>query len=60
VSDRLAELTAALEDGATRLRGDDLDAEAAANLVEECARLAGDAAAELERRARAAAIDPEP
>jgi hypothetical protein len=60
VSDRLEELTAALEDGAARLRRDELDAEAAATLVEECARLAGDAAAELERRTRAAAVDPEP
>jgi hypothetical protein len=40
---------------ATRLRSDDdLDAEAALALVDACARLATDAAAELDRRVRAA------
>jgi len=55
MNDALAELTAQLEATAQRLRSGDLDADAAADLVAECARLASDAAAELDRRAGAAA-----
>jgi hypothetical protein len=51
-------VTTRLEQAAARLREPGLDAEAAAALVEECARLATDAAAELDRRLRAAA-DPQ-
>jgi hypothetical protein len=50
----LTALCAGLEEAAARLRAGDLDAETAARLVEDCARLAADAAAELDRRAREA------
>ncbi len=53
-SERLEEATERLERAATRLRDGDLDPEAAAALVEDCARLAAEAAAELERRVRPA------
>lgn len=56
--DPLHGLTERLEQTATRLRADDLQPEDAAKLVEECARLAGDAVAELDRRVRAAADTP--
>jgi hypothetical protein len=55
--DPLQQLTAQLEQTVAKLRGGELDPQEAARLVEECARLAGDAAAELDRRARAAADD---
>jgi hypothetical protein len=42
-----------LEGAAQRLRDGDLEPDAAAELVDECARLAARAAAELDRRARA-------
>jgi hypothetical protein len=42
-----------LESAAQRLRDGGLDPEQAAELVDECARLAARAAAELDRRARA-------
>jgi len=48
----LDELTDRLERVAAELRAGDLDAEQAAERVDECARLAGEAAAELDRRAR--------
>ena len=53
--DPLQHLTEQLEQAAARLREGELDPQEAARLVEECARLAGDAAAELDRRTRAAA-----
>jgi hypothetical protein len=43
-----------LERTAAELRAGDLDAERAANLVDECARLATEAGAELDREVRAA------
>lgn len=46
-------LAADLESAARRLRESGLDPEQAAELVDECARLAARAAAELDRRARA-------
>jgi hypothetical protein len=49
-----------LERAAEQLRTGDLSADAAATLVEECAALAGQASAELERMARAAAREPLP
>ena len=58
-ADDLQDLTGELERAAARLRAGELDPEAAAALVDECARLASRAAAELDRRARAAA-DPIP
>jgi len=56
-SNQLQHLTTQLEQTAAKLRGGELDPQEAARLVEECARLAGDAAAELDRRVRAAADD---
>ena len=47
-----------LESCAARLRSGELDADTAAELVDECARLASRAAAELEREARAAEPSP--
>jgi hypothetical protein len=49
----LDELTERLERVAAELRAGGLDAAQAAERVDECARLAGEAAAELDRRARA-------
>jgi hypothetical protein len=56
--DPLQHLTEQLEQAAAQLRGGELDPQEAARLVEECARIAGDAAAELDRRARAAGDAP--
>ncbi len=55
--DPLRHLTEQLEQAAAKLREGELDPQEAARLVEEAARLAGDAAAELDRRARAAVDD---
>jgi hypothetical protein len=49
-----------LERAAEQLRSGDLSQDAAATLVEDCAAVAGQAGAELERRARAAAVEPPP
>jgi hypothetical protein len=46
-----------LERAAEQLRTGDLSPDAAAGLVEDCAALASQASAELERMARAAASD---
>lgn len=54
----LEELTARLERAAAELRAGDLAPERAAALVEECARLAGEAAGELDRGVRAAELGP--
>lgn len=54
-TDPLRQLTEQLEQTAAKLRAGELDPQEAARLVEECARLAGDATAELDRRTRAAA-----
>jgi hypothetical protein len=53
--DPLAQLTQQLRHAAAELRAGELEPEQAARVVEECARIAGDAANELERRIRAAA-----
>jgi hypothetical protein len=45
-------LIARLERAGEQLRSGELSADAAATLVEECAALAGEVSAELERRAR--------
>ena len=58
--DVLEDLIDRLEQTAARLRGGELEPTEAAGLVEECARLAGDAATELDRRVRAAADAPAP
>jgi exonuclease VII small subunit len=56
----LDELVTRLERAAEQLRSGDLSADAAAGLVEDCAALASQASAELERRARAAEREPLP
>lgn len=55
VDERLDDLIDRLERAAEQLRSGELSPDAAATLVEDCAGLAGEAAAELERRARAEA-----
>ena len=57
---QLDDLIGQLERAAEQLRTGDLSADAAASLVEDCAGLAGQAAAELERLSRSAAHDPLP
>ena len=54
----LDSLAGELESAAERLRAGDLDASAAAALVDECARLASRAAAELDRAVRATEPGP--
>lgn len=54
------ELVRRLELAAQQLRSGDLGADAAAGLVEDCAALAGQASAELERMSRATAAEPIP
>lgn len=49
-----------LERAAEQLRSGDLSSDAAATLVEDCAALASEASAELERQARAAASEVPP
>lgn len=56
----LDELVARLDRAAEQLRSGDLSPDAAATLVEDCAALASQASAELERLARAAAHEPLP
>ena len=48
-----------LEDAATRLRAGDLDPKDAADLVEQCARLAVSIGGELEALGRRAESDPD-
>jgi len=54
VPDQLEDLVDRLCRAAATLRGGDLAPERAADLVDECARLAAEAGAEFDRRARAA------
>ena len=56
----LDDLVDQLERAAEQLRSGDLSADAAASLVEDCAALAAQASAELERLSRAAAHEPLP
>ncbi len=56
----LDQLVLRLEGAAQQLRSGDLSPDAAAGLVEDCAVLAGEASAELERLARASAAEPPP
>ena len=60
MADELDTLIDQLERAAEQLRSGDLSQDAAASLVEDCAALAGQAGAELERRARSAASEPLP
>jgi hypothetical protein len=59
VTDALSELTVRLNETAARLRAGNLEPEAALNLVEECARLASEASAQVDQRTRAA-LEPLP
>jgi hypothetical protein len=59
VTDPLIELRARLEDASERLRSGHLEPEEAVALLEECARLAGEASAQVDQRARAA-VEPLP
>ncbi len=58
--ERLDELISRLERAAEQLRCGDLSPDAAASLVEDCASLAGHAAAELEQLARSEVSAPPP
>ena len=58
--ERLDDLIARLERAAEQLRSGELSPDAAATMVEDCAALATQAAAELEQRARAEASAPAP
>jgi hypothetical protein len=59
VNDPLIELQARLEEAVAELRSGQLDPDAALAVVEECARLASEASAQVEVRARAA-LEPLP
>jgi hypothetical protein len=59
VIDALSELTETLEGTVQRLRAGELEPDAVLALVEECARLASEASAELVQRTRAA-VEPLP
>jgi hypothetical protein len=59
VTDPLIELRARLDEAVALLRSDELEHDAALALVEECARLASEACAQVEERARAA-LEPLP
>jgi hypothetical protein len=59
-NDSLDELIGRLERAAEQLRSGELSQDAAATLVEDCAALANEAGAELERRARANVAEPPP
>jgi hypothetical protein len=56
--DRLDTLVERLEHLAAELRSGQLDSDRAASLVDDCARLAAEAGAELDRRVRAADQGP--
>jgi len=58
-ADQLDILISRLERAGEQLRSGELSPDAAATLVEECAALAAEASAELERRARTGAEEPE-
>ena len=57
-ADQLDDLCAQLHDAAARLRGGELSPDEAAALVDDCARLAADAGAELDRQVRAGGHAP--
>lgn len=59
MTDPLIELSARLEETAARLRSGELEPHAALALVEECARLAGEASSQVDERSRAA-LEPLP
>jgi hypothetical protein len=53
VTDQLIELRARLEEAAARLRAGQLEPPAALALIEDCARLAAEASAQVDQRVRA-------
>jgi hypothetical protein len=57
---RLTEISERLEQAARRLRSDDVDSEEATRLAGECAELASQAAADLDRLARWSAPESVP
>ena len=59
MTDALIELTARLNDAAERLRAGELEPDEALVLIEECAKLASEASAQVDERARAA-LEPLP
>lgn len=59
MNDPLIELQVRLEEAAAELRAGQIEPEAALALIEECARLAARAAAQVDERSRAA-IEPLP
>lgn len=59
MTDALRELSSRLEQGAERLRAGELEPDAALALIEDCARLAAEASARVDERARAA-LEPLP
>jgi hypothetical protein len=59
VTDPLIELSERLHETAERLRAGELEPDGALALVEECARLAAEASAQVDERARAA-VEPLP
>jgi hypothetical protein len=59
VTDALIELAERLTDTADRLRAGELEPDAALALIEECARLAAEASAQVDERVRAA-LEPLP
>ena len=59
MSDPLFELSTRLQDAAERLRAGELAPDVTLELIEECAKLASDAAAHVDERMRAA-LEPLP
>jgi hypothetical protein len=59
VTDPLIELSTRLEEAAAELRSGQLEPEAALAVIEECSRLAAEASAQVDERARAA-VEPLP
>jgi hypothetical protein len=59
VTDYLDELSARLHETADLLRAGELEPDATLSLIEECARMASDASAQVDRRVRAA-LEPLP
>jgi hypothetical protein len=59
VTDALIELSGRLQETAERLRSGDLEPDATLALIEECARLASEASAQVDQRGRAA-LEPLP
>jgi len=59
VTDALQELSSRLREASDRLRNGDLEPDATLELIEECARLASEAASQVDLGARAA-LEPLP